>query len=109
METISILFELGLIISMAAVLALLGRVIRQPTIIAYLITGIIAGPLFLGILHSTELIEIFAQLGITFLLFIVGLSLDFRALRQAGPAPIITGIGQALITSIVGFFIALKF
>lgn len=102
----SILLELGIIIGIAAVFALIGRLIKQPTVIAYLITGIIIGPLFFNVLKSTELIQIFAHLGVAFLLFIVGLSLDFRALKEMKGVAFAVGIGQIVITSFVGFLIA---
>lgn len=73
----NIIFELGAVIGIAAVIALIARAVKQPPIIAYLLTGVIVGPLFLNVLSSTELIETFAHLGVAFLLFIVGLSLDF--------------------------------
>ncbi len=103
-----ILWELTLIIGIAAVLALLGRFIKQPTLIAYLLTGILIGPLFFDLLHSAELIEIFAHMGIAFLLFIVGLSLDFRVLKEVGLVSLVAGTGQVLITSVIGYFIAIS-
>lgn len=109
MAEVNILFELGLIAVLAAGLALIGKKVKQPTIIAYLLTGIIAGPLFLNIIKSTELIEIFSHLGVTFLLFIVGLSLDFRVFKQIGKVATVTGVGQIILTSMVGFIIALYF
>lgn len=105
----NVFLEVGLVIGIAAVLALIGRGIRQPTIVAYLIAGIIAGPLVLGIINSTDLIKIFAHIGITFLLFVIGLSLDFRVLKQIGKVAIVTGISQFLITAVLGFLIAIKF
>lgn len=109
MAVSELLFELGVVMGIAALLALIGRAVKQPTIIAYLIAGILVGPLFFGVLKSHELIEIFAELGVTFLLFIVGLSLDFRVLKQVGKVALTIGVAQVLITSIAGFFIALAF
>ena len=103
----NILFELAIIIGIAAILALIGRLIKQPTIIAYLITGVLIGPLFFDVLQSKELIEIFAHLGVTFLLFILGLSLDFSILKKVGPVVFVVGIVQIIITSTFGFLIAL--
>lgn len=102
------LFELTLIVAIATALALIGRGIKQPPIIAYLITGVIAGPLVLGILGSQELIEIFSSLGITFLLFVVGLSLDFRVFKNLTKNSILIGVLQAALTATASFFIALS-
>ncbi len=103
----ALLFELGLVLGVAALLAIVGRWIRQPTIIAYLIAGILVGPAFFNILQSRELIEIFAHLGVTFLLFIVGISLDFSVLKQVGKVSLLFGLGQVIITGSIGYVLAL--
>jgi len=102
-----IFLELALIIGVAAVLALIGRLIKQPPIIAYLVTGIIIGPFAFGILSSTEIVQTLARMGVAFLLFIVGLNLDFRVLKEVGIVSLVVGIGQIIITAGIGFGIAL--
>lgn len=101
----SVIFELGIIIGIAAVLALLAKWIKQPPIIAYLIAGIIVGPLFLGFLNSVTFFESFSHIAVAFLLFIVGLNLDFRILKNFGKESIVIGLGQIFITSFLGFYI----
>lgn len=103
----SAIIEIGIIIGLAAVLSLLSKLIKQPPIIAYLITGILVGPLALNLLNSTELVQTFAKIGVTFLLFIVGLNLDFRVLKQVGGVSLVVGIGQILVTATFGFLIAI--
>ena len=103
---VSVIFELGTIVGIAAVIALIARAVKQPPIIAYLVTGIVAGPLFLNVLSSTELIETFAHLGVAFLLFIVGLSLDFKVLKEVGGVSVVAGAGAMAVVSGVSFFIA---
>ncbi|MEK6856906.1 MAG: cation:proton antiporter, partial [Nanoarchaeota archaeon] len=49
---------------------------------------------------------VFSQIGIAFLLFIVGLSLNPKVIKEVGKASLITGVGQVVFTSIIGFFIA---
>lgn len=100
--------ELGVIVGIAALVSLILRVIKQPPIIAYLITGIIVGPLFLNLMHSTSFIELLAHLGVAFLLFIVGLSLDFKVLRQVGGISIVAGVGAMAAVSALSFLIALR-
>lgn len=103
-----VLLELGLIVALAAILSLLGRAIKQPPIIAYLITGVIAGPLILNILQSTEVIEMMATLGVALLLFIVGISLDFRILRQTGGVVLVSGIAAMTVIGILTFFLTMN-
>jgi Kef-type K+ transport system membrane component KefB/Trk K+ transport system NAD-binding subunit len=72
-----------------------------------LVTGILAGPSVLGIIHSYEQIELLAHIGIALLLFIVGLKLDLNLIRTTGPVAMATGLGQIVFTSIIGFGIAI--
>lgn len=74
----SYFFEIGLIIITACTLALLAYLIKQPIILAYILTGVILGPSLFDFLSNKELIDGLALVGITFLLFLVGLELDVR-------------------------------
>jgi Kef-type K+ transport system membrane component KefB/Trk K+ transport system NAD-binding subunit len=100
-------FEIAAILGLATVLGFLGQKLRQPLIIMFLATGILAGPAFLGIIHSYEQIDLFAHIGIALLLFIVGLKLDFHLIRNTGPVALATGTGQIIFTSAIGLLIAL--
>ncbi|MBS3071768.1 cation:proton antiporter [Candidatus Pacearchaeota archaeon] len=108
----SALLSVGLVIGIAAILTVVVKSIKQPPIIAYIITGVLAGPLFLNLINlnndSSELILIFAHMGVAFLLFIVGLSLDFRVLKEVGKVSALTGFSEILITAGVGFLIAIS-
>ncbi len=106
-----VLLYLSLIIVISAVLTVIARIIKQPPIIAYLIAGILVGPLFLKFIGpetaSSELIQIFAHIGVAFLLFIVGLSLDLRVLKEVGGVSTIAGFAEIIITGLIGGIIAL--
>ncbi len=102
---VSLIFQLATILGIAAVLALIAKMIKQPTIIAYLVTGIIAGPLFLGLISYDNVMESISHIAIAFLLFIVGISLDFRILKKFGKVSFVVGIGQVVLTTLIGFFI----
>lgn len=99
--------ELSLIILLAVFISLVMKVLRQPLIIGYIITGIIAGPYFLDLIRNSDTITTFSQIGITFLLFIVGLSLNPKVIREVGFVSVVTGVGQVVFTSVVGYFIAI--
>ncbi len=101
--------ELGIIILLATVLGFVAKLFRQPLILAYIITGIIAGPFALDLIDSYEMVSTFSQLGAAFLLFLVGLHLSSKVMREVGKISVITGVGQVLFTSLVGFGIATLF
>ncbi|MGB9748891.1 MAG: cation:proton antiporter [Candidatus Woesearchaeota archaeon] len=83
------------------------KLLKQPLIIGYILSGIITGPLFLNILRETTLLNTLSSIGISFLLFIVGLNLSPKVIKEVGKISLITGIGQVIFTSIIGYFIGL--
>lgn len=98
--------EITIIICLASLLSILFRLLKQPTILAYILTGIIVGPFGQLQFGNPEIFRTLAELGITFLLFMVGLELKFSDLRSVGKIAVITGISQIVFTSIVGYAIA---
>jgi len=106
MMTENAFVEIAAILGLATLIGIVGQKLRQPLIIMFLATGILAGPSCLGIIQSYDQIELLAHIGIALLLFIVGLKLDLQLIRTIGPVALATGLGQIFFTSIIGFFIA---
>ena len=104
-----IFIELSLVVFLATLVAILMRVLRQPLIVAYIVTGILVGPYALNILHATEAVELFSKIGISILLFIVGLNLNPETIKETGKSAVIAGIAQRGITGIIGFFLVRSF
>ena len=105
--TSSVFNEIAALLVLAAAVGAVGLILRQPLIVSFIIVGIIAGPAVLSIARSNEPIELFAQLGIAILLFLVGIKLDVNLIRTLGPVSIATGLGQVVFTSVFGFVICL--
>ncbi len=106
---VEVLVAISFIIGISALLTILARVIKQPPIIAYLIAGVVVGPLFLNLINGssdTSLIQTLSRIGVAFLLFIVGLSLDFRVLKEIGKTSIFVGIIQIVLVGTFGYFLA---
>lgn len=99
----TIFAELSLIIAIAAVISLIMRLIRQPLIIGYILTGVIVGPSVLHLVESAQTIEVFASIGIALLLFIIGLGLNPRVIRDVGKVAAVTGILQVIFTTAIGW------
>lgn len=99
--------EIAAILGLATITGMIGQKLRQPLIIMFLATGILAGPSVFGIIQSYEKIELLAHIGIALLLFIVGLKLDLHLIRTTGPVALATGLGQIVFTSLIGFAIAI--
>ena len=95
--------ELSLVMIITFVIAYLVDKIKQPLLVGYIIAGIVSGPLFLNVLGSSEGYETFSHIGVALLLFIVGLHLNLRLIKDVGTISAITGIGQVMFTATIGF------
>lgn len=101
----SLLIDIGIIILAAAILALVTKFLKQPIVVGYVIAGLLIGPLVWSFVSNTELIKQLSELGIAFLLFIVGLELDLNKFKQLGAVVTVTGILQvALVTIVAAYF-----
>ena len=99
--------EVTLLRFATALLGLVGVRLRQPLIIIYIIVGIVAGPSALDWVSAHEPMQLLSEIGVTILLFVVGLKLDLKLVRQLGPVALATGLGQLLFTIVGGFVICM--
>lgn len=96
--------EIGIMIIVATLGGMFAHLLRQPLIPAYIMVGILLGPVF-GILTQTAIIEGFGLAGIAFLLFIVGLELNVRKLEGIMSVSVIGTSVQVALTVIVAMFV----
>lgn len=95
--------ELSLVIVITTGVSLFMRWIRQPLILGYILAGLLVGPAFLGLIHSTETFEAYSKLGITLLLFIVGLGINVTELKKLGKVVILTALASLFTVGTLGF------
>src|SRR5437868_10894419 len=76
--------EIARCIIAAWALAVLAHLFKQPLILAYLLAGFVAGPQCLGWVNADEHIEIISEIGLSLLLFMVGLEIDLKKMLKAG-------------------------
>lgn len=100
-------YQLTALVALAALVGFVGLLLRQPMIVSFIAVGVLAGPSALGLVDTTENIDLLAKLGIAVLLFLVGLKLDLKLIRTLGPVALATGLGQVTFTSVIGFAIGL--
>jgi Kef-type K+ transport system membrane component KefB len=103
----TVFHELAAILVIAGVIGVLALKLRQPLIISYIITGIVAGPAVLGWASGGSEIKLLSSIGIAVLLFVVGLKLDVGLIRSVGPVALATGLGQIVFTALFGFLLSL--
>jgi Kef-type K+ transport system membrane component KefB len=97
--------EVAWLLFATALVGLAAVRLRQPVIVAYILVGIVAGPSVLDWVSAHEPMELLAEIGVTILLFVVGLKLDVRLVRQLGLVALATGIGQLVFTIIGGLLL----
>ena len=95
--------ELSLIIAVGAGVSMILRILKQPLIIAYILTGVIVGPSVLHLIADVESIKVFSEIGITLLLFIIGLGLNVRVVREVGKVAGLVGVTQVFLTILLGY------
>ncbi|MCW5923746.1 MAG: cation:proton antiporter [Saprospiraceae bacterium] len=100
-------YEFAIILSFAALLGGIGQLLRQPLIVMFIALGVLVGPSVLDIVKSKDNIHLLADMGIAILLFIVGLKLDLRIIKSIGKIALLTGLGQVVFTSLIGYFIGI--
>ncbi|WP_017324855.1 cation:proton antiporter [Synechococcus sp. PCC 7336] len=105
----NVFYEIAAVLSVATGAGALALWLRQPLPIAFIAVGFALGPAGMGWIGDSEQVEFFAELGVTLLLFVVGLKLDPHEIRAVGPVAIAVGIGQIVLTGSLSFWIGLGF
>jgi len=106
--TSDLILQVGIIVIIAAAAAFLLRLIKQPQILAYVLVGVFIGPI-LKLVTNTEIIQSMSTIGIAFLLFIVGIEIDLKKLKDVALVSTLGGGVQIAILFISGYLIALSF
>jgi Kef-type K+ transport system membrane component KefB len=109
MESEQLLFFIFLIFTGAAVLATLALYARQSMLVAYILLGVALGPWGAGLVSDVALLQNMAQIGIIFLLFLLGLHLPpQKLLHMFREAAVVTFLSAALF-ALMGLGIAWQF
>ncbi|MBN9037495.1 MAG: cation:proton antiporter [Rhizobiales bacterium] len=99
--------QVAALLVLASAVGFLGSLLRQPLIVAFIAVGLIAGPSGLALVHDEAEIQLLSDLGITILLFLVGLKLDIGLIRSLGLSSLLSGVAQVAATATLGFAVAL--
>lgn len=98
----NLISDLGVILVTAAIVTILFRKMKQPVVLGYIIAGFLVGPgfPFLPTVKEPESIRVWAEIGVIFLLFGLGLEFSFKKLARVGKSASITALFE--ITSMMG-------
>ncbi len=92
-----VLRDLALMLALALGAGLLTSRLKQPPVVGYLVAGALAGPFLLGTVTNLEAVNFLADLGVTLLMFTIGIEFNFRRFRQAGFVVLFAGIAKILL------------
>jgi monovalent cation:H+ antiporter-2, CPA2 family len=100
--------DFAIIMIVAAVMLIITYKLRQPMVIGYILAGMVIGPYTppFKLIQNVETVNVFAELGIIMLLFVVGTEFPIAKLKSVGKTSVIVGIPESLGTLIIVFFIA---
>lgn len=88
-------------------LGVIGYMLKQPLIVGYILGGVLIGSAGFNLITDTSVLQIIAKIGITFLLFLIGIELNLKQFREIGGIGFIVGLAQMVITFLLGFLITL--
>ncbi len=102
----AVLKDIVIIFALSTVVNFLFTKIRIPTIIGYLLTGIVAGPHLLAIIHAPHEIELMAEIGVVILLFTIGLEFSLNHLLKIRHIVFLGGFLQLMLTTLLTMVMA---
>lgn len=99
--------DLGLILITAAIAVLLFKILKQPLVLGYLVAGFLAGSEFdfFPTVQDVNSVKVWAEIGVIFLLFSLGLEFSFKKLMKVGGTASITALTQIIAMVTIGFFV----
>lgn len=102
----NIFVQFAIILSVSSVLGVMAMKFKLPLIISYLLTGVVIS--FFPVFSSGDslILNILPEIGIAFVLFLIGMELDLKEIKSLGLPIIIAAIGQILISTFLGYLIA---
>lgn len=97
--------DLALILGAAGIITIFFKKLKQPVVLGYIIAGLLVGPNFklFPTIGDVEGIKIWAEIGVVFLLFALGLEFSFKKLVKVGGSAAITGITELSFMMILGY------
>ena len=104
-----IIQDFSVIMIIASAMAFISFKLKQPLVIGYIIAGIIIGPHTppFSLILNQDILNLFAEMGIILLLFVVGMEFPIEKLRRIGKKALTIALSEALGTFSIGFSVSL--
>ncbi|HPR32587.1 MAG TPA: cation:proton antiporter [Prolixibacteraceae bacterium] len=104
---LDILRDIVIIFALSTFVNLIFTKLKVPTLIGYLLTGIVAGPHVLSLIHGEHEIELMAEIGVVLLLFSIGLEFSLKHLLRIRRIVFFGGLFQVMVTALIFFFFSM--
>ncbi len=100
------IIQLAVILSVASVLGLIMFRLKIPLVVSYILVGVLLSCLSFFDITQSLVLNILPEIGIAFVLFLIGMELDLREIKTLGVPIIASALGQIVISTTLGFFLA---
>jgi Kef-type K+ transport system membrane component KefB len=104
--------SVGIAILAATIIGFIAHKLKQPLLLAYIVAGIVIGPVMgFGFISDSNDIETISHFGLILLLFLIGLEIDIKKLKESGKSLILSGLTQFPLTVLlgIGFFMLMGY
>ena len=108
LDTSLLIQDFAVVIIVAAVMGFITFKLKQPTVIGYILAGMVIGPYIspLTLIDEVNTLNFLAELGIIILLFVIGTEFPIAKLRSVGRISIVVALAESLGTMLITFFVA---
>ncbi|HUP62461.1 MAG TPA: cation:proton antiporter [Thermoanaerobaculia bacterium] len=100
MQEQPLLVDVAIILVAAFPLLFLGRRVRVPVVLSYIVAGMIIGPHALGFIRDAHRVEVIAELGVALILFFIGLHVPIARIKALGRTAFLSGPVQMGLTAL---------
>lgn len=102
-----ILQDFTIIMIAASIMAMVSYKLKQPMVIGYIIAGMIIGPFTppFSLISNFDVLNLFAEIGVILLLFVVGMEFPIEKLRKIGKRALVIAFSEGLGTFAIGFLV----
>jgi CPA2 family monovalent cation:H+ antiporter-2 len=103
----AILQDFTIIMIAASIMAMVSYKLKQPMVIGYIIAGMIIGPFTppFSLISNFDVLNLFAEIGVILLLFVVGMEFPIEKLRKIGKKALVIAFSEGLGTFAIGFLV----
>lgn len=106
---IGFILQVGIILIVGEILGIISQKLKMPKVLGFLLSGIVIGPTLFNVVQKSEPIEVMAQVGVIFLMFLAGLETDVEKFKTSGVSSFLIAVGGIIIPLILGAAVTYAF